>query len=182
MSWVSAARTSTTAMKTRRPRPPWSPSGRTLHLIDVENLVGEFHADSERVVAAAIAYGQAVWVGPSDHVTVAAHPSLLFAASTAWPGARLLAGHGPDGADLALLSSVTDVTGIAERFAKVILGSGDGIFGDFARTCRLHGVDVGVVACQGSLSDRLRRAASFVRLLPDGGAPTTPPLERPNAA
>ena len=36
-----------------------------------------------------------------------------------WPGARLLVGHGPDGADLALLRSVGDVTAIAERFAKV---------------------------------------------------------------
>lgn len=168
-------------MNTGRPAPRWAPTGRTLHLIDVENLVGEFHADSERIAAAAIAYGQVVCVGPSDHVIIAAHPSLLFAASRAWPGAQVLAAHGPDGADLALLSSVSDATGIAERFAKVILGSGDGIFGDFVRTCRSHRVDVCVVSRQESLSDRLRRAASSVRPLP-GAGPTIPPVERQNAA
>jgi hypothetical protein len=121
-------------------------------------------------------------VEPGDHIIIAAHPVLLFSASEAWPGARLLPGHGPDGADLALLRSVPDATGIAGRFAKVIVGSGDGIFVDFVRACRLQRVDVGVVARQGSLSDRLRRAASFVCPLPDGGAPTIPPVERQYAA
>jgi hypothetical protein len=86
-------------MQTRHPRPPWSPSGRIPHLIDVENV----HADSEGV-AVAIAHGLAVRVGPSDHVTVAAHLTAVRA-STAWPGARLLAGHAPTRADLALLMS-----------------------------------------------------------------------------
>ena len=115
---------------------------------------------------ASYAYRVAARVGASDHVVVGANPSLAVEAGLEWPGARLLVRGGPDGADLALEESVEEVIWHAQRYDRVVIGSGDGRFSDVARSFRAAGIPVGVVARERGLALVLAQAATFVALLP----------------
>jgi hypothetical protein len=148
------------------------PAGRTLHLVDIENLVGDPVADDESVRAAVAAYKQVAGVRSDDLAVVASNGRLAMAAGKAWPGALLRIGRGPDGADLALLAEATPEW-VARRFGRVVIGSGDGIFLDLVRRLRLHGRPVTVVGRPGSIAGKLRRAAE-IKVLPDLTDPSGP--------
>lgn len=141
------------------------PAGRTLHLVDIENLVGGPTGALLGLAAAVARYQREAPVNVGDHVVIAANPGMALEVGTAWPTARLLAAPGKDGADLALLGEVADVVNVAERYDRVVIGSGDGIFADAAEQLRVLGLAVGVVAPFNGLSPRLYRRASFVRLM-----------------
>lgn len=146
------------------------PVGRTLHVLDVENLAGADHRNPRVIASALCAYRGAIQVESADHVEIAAHPRLLFAANAAWPGARLLAGEGADGADLALIATLKDVDQIAARYDRVIFGSGDAIFTFVASSLAERGIVVGVVARRRSVARRLRTVAHFTIELPEPSA------------
>jgi hypothetical protein len=154
----------TTHQHRRRPRPTARdrriPPGRTLHLIDIENLAG---ADRELadLLAAGRAYFQAVQRRPGDHVVVGCDRTLMLAARIAFPGARIVAGHGPDGADRALIGCERR-DDIARRYDRVVIGSGDHVFCELAADLRRRGLAVCVVARHESLSRDLRRVAGLV--------------------
>jgi hypothetical protein len=139
------------------------PAGRTLHLVDIENLVGGSDASCMGIRQASGAYREAAPVRAGDHVIVGAGSTLLVPAGLVWSGAQLVLGSGPDGADRALLQRVSDVEWVASHFDRVVLGSGDGIFADLLASLRRLGVAVGVVGPAGSISWKLRRYAHFVR-------------------
>jgi hypothetical protein len=140
------------------------PVGRTLHLVDIENLCGGPFATLEQLEPSVDAYRRAVAVRPGDHVVIACNRGLLLEAGLAWPGARLRVGNGPDGADLALLdAAVPDY--VASRYDRVVIGSGDGIFADRAHELRSAGLVVAVVSRRESLSARLADVAQLVREL-----------------
>jgi len=80
-----------------------------------------------------------------------------------WPGARHLRRSGHDGADLALIEILTGES-VAERFAAVIVASGDGLFAGPVARLGADGVVVTVVANRRSLSRQLALAAR--RLVP----------------
>jgi hypothetical protein len=147
-------------------------AGRTLHLVDVENIVGDPVADDGSVRAAVEAYKKAASVRPDDLAVVASNGKLAMAAGQAWPGALLRIGRGPNGADLALLEEAPPEW-VAGRFSRVVIGSGDGIFVDLVRRLRLQGQSVTVVGRPGSISGKLRKAAS-VKLLPAHTNPIDP--------
>jgi hypothetical protein len=141
------------------------PAGRTLHLVDLENLMrGPVH-DISAIAYALREYRMAAAVSSTDHVVLAVNPALAVDAGRAWPGARLRIGGGPDGADEALLHDVSDRQWVAERYDRVVIGSGDGIFAFAAAEFQSLGIAVGVVAPEHGVSHRLRRYASFVHLL-----------------
>lgn len=143
----------------------YRPKGRTLHLIDLENLVGRSQG-SERMVAETLAtYRCTIAPRAGDHVVIASGRGLMMAAGTAWPGARLCLGRGIDGADLALLDVARPVTSVATAYDRVVIGSGDGIFAPLAAELRRAGVVVCVVSRRESLSSDLRGAAALVRPL-----------------
>ena len=54
----------------------------------------------------------------------------------------------------------------AERFGRVVIGSGDGIFAQAAARLQAVGTEVTVVCGEGALARRLRMAARDVRFLP----------------
>jgi hypothetical protein len=139
-------------------------SDRTLHLIDIENLVGDPVADDESVRGAVAAYKQAASVRPDDLAVIASNGKLAMAAGLAWPGALLRIGRGPNGADLALLAAASP-DWVTRRFTRVVIGSGDGIFVDLVRHLRLHGRRVTVVGRPGSIAGKLRQAAE-IKLMP----------------
>ena len=148
----------------RIPRLPYAPS-RTLHLLDIENLMCGPMAGSDAIAMTVDAYRTAVPFGPSDYVIAAANPHIVADVVSAIPTALLRIGYGKDGADIALLAEVADVNWIARRYDRVVIGSGDGIFLGVARRLRNLGVAVGVVGVQGRVALGLRETAHFIRYI-----------------
>lgn len=142
------------------------PAGRTLHLVDLENLAGGPFAGVAAMVATAGGYRRAAHPRKGDHVVVAVNPHIAYEAGSLWPGARLLAAHGPDGADRALLAEA-DPDWVSRHYDRVVIGSGDHIFAALAWQLRAAGLAVVVVARRSHLAAELRRAAALTRYLPE---------------
>ena len=130
-------------------------AGRSLHLVDIENLVGDPRADGAAVLATLDRYLSAArWI-PGDHVILAANPRLMEKVIFDLPvPANVHCAPGRDGADGKLLDAVHPHT-ICTRYNRLVIGSGDGIFGDRAHAVRDRGVEVDVVAPRGGCSYRL---------------------------
>jgi len=141
-----------------------SPNGRTVHLVDVENLMGSAAFTAEAVAKVAAEYAVVADFRP-DHFTVLA--SSHYAASAAWfgwPEARRLVWSGQDGADLALVDVIL-TEDLDRRFDRVIVASGDGIFSSPCAWLQQRGCSVTVVCRRSSLSRRLAFAVRDVRFL-----------------
>jgi len=139
------------------------PAGRSLHLVDLENLIGGPCRGRGSLAEGMASYCAAAPVQLGDHVVVAVNPGLALDAGLVWRTARLLSRSGPDGADQALLEQISDRSWIAARYDRIIIGSGDGIFASAAADLRALGIAVGVIAPANALSRQLRRVASFIR-------------------
>lgn len=146
--------------RTRYPAPP-----RTLHLIDIENLMGGPRRGPSAVETSWHLYKQRVGVGANDHVVTASNGALALDVGLRIRGQHLI-GNGPDGADRALLRRISDTNWIALRYERVIVGSGDGIFVDAVRELTRNGIRVGVASRRDALATELARAARFLILLP----------------
>jgi len=146
---------------------------RSLALVDADNLLGglrftphhaasDMRADFERVAD----------LDPRYLAVVGSDVSIAIPVGLAFAGKQLVVGRGTDGADRALLAAVGPVHRVAERFDRIVIGSGDGrAFAVLARTLRSAGVEVWVVARPGSLSRALAAQAHVVRyLVPSTGA------------
>lgn len=140
--------------------------GRTLHLIDIENLAGGSEATAAEVVEALGSYRSALDVRSGDHVVIGSGRALLFDAGAAWPGARLLLGRGVNGADRALLEAASPVATVAALYDRVVIGSGDWIFAELVIDLRRSGLAVAVVSRADALAGILRDSACLVRRLP----------------
>jgi hypothetical protein len=126
---------------------------RTLHLVDLENLLGnDRFGDGDAGVALERYLELARWE-PGDHVIVAAHPDLVerFAFAPPVP-CNIHAVRGRDSADVMLLAQAPAEL-LAKRFTRLVIGSGDAIFLARAKAARDHGVGVAVIsrptACSG---------------------------------
>lgn len=138
--------------------------GRSVHLIDIENLLGGALFSEGEARAAMRRYRFVSEVGPCDHFIVA---SSHFAAPATWfgcPDARRLVRSGPDGADLALID-VIEHEDLTTRFDRVVIASGDGIFAYPAAWLQRQGCQVTVVSRRDALSTRLRLAVPDIRYL-----------------
>jgi hypothetical protein len=154
--------------------------GRTLHVVDVENLNGSALCVESEVGDTCVRYRAVAGYSAHDLATVAcSHFAAEHGALYGWEGSvpqwRLRSGE--HGADLELLEALKpeDVVG---RFDRVVVGSGDGIF---ARPCgELMKVGIGVTVVARSaatLSGRMRSTVNDVRLLEHygvGGSPDAP--------
>ena len=132
------------------------PSQRSLHLLDLENLVGDPRADEQLVRDTLARYLRVARWRPGDHVIIASNPGLMhhvvFAPPVPW---NAHATCGPDGADLMLLSLAPPEL-VARCYDRLVIGSGDHIFAARAHTARDLGVEILVVARAGGCSSRLR--------------------------
>ncbi len=150
-----------------RSRLAYVPQGRTLHVIDVENLMGGPFAGLSNMQASADSYREQIVLLPQDHLVVAVNPKLAIQARQCWPEGKLVTGGGPNGADRALLAELTDFDWIASHYDRVVLGSGDGIFEDAASSLVALGIAVGVASRRRSLAHALAARATFIRYLPE---------------
>jgi hypothetical protein len=140
---------------------------RGLHLVDLENLLADpwargpcvGHALDEYLVRARFRRGDLVFVAGNPWLMVELGWSQLDSAG------RLLsdrvdchrfAARGPQGADTKLLEAAP-LAWVARRFARLVVGSGDGVFADRLAAARDSGLSVRLVSRPESLSGRLAR-------------------------
>ena len=135
---------------------------RQLHVVDVENLLGGTYFAPADVRRLRVDYSIATAMGATCQVVVAASADEpAMACGLGWPEAGLRLHRGPDGADLALLDVLLNED-VANRFQRIYIGSGDGIFAPVAAGLARRGVEVTVVSRRASLSVALRLSASRV--------------------
>lgn len=134
---------------------------RTVHLVDLENVVGSGHLTECAARNAYLAYTGLGVVGPRDLVIVGVSHHNLMAAAYGWPHVRCRARSGPDGADL-LLQDVMSDEHLEDRFGAAVLVTGDGGFAEPVAALIGRGLPIGIIAPAGRLSTKLRLAASAV--------------------
>lgn len=143
------------------------PGARTLHIVDIENLMGDPRAGAEAVAGAFRAYLKRVGYRPGDLLVVAANPGLAFAIKAGAPGPYCLwTRPGTDGADSILVERVSKEFAVA-RCDRVVIGSGDHAFAPLAAAVHASGNPVVVVSRPGSLSGALQGCGYAIRFLPE---------------
>lgn len=121
--------TSTTAAAGIGTTGTYPPPGRTLHLLDIENLLaGQIcPGDVTRLWQAYTA-----WVKPAghDHIVVAYGPTGAARSAFELPAqvATRIGAPGPDSADHVLLALIEDPAWVAARYTNVVIASADHIF------------------------------------------------------
>lgn len=115
---------------------------RTLHLVDIENLVAG-RATGPNLRVADHTYRRVIGVNDGDQVRIACATPAAATLAFAVPTGRqlLIGGHGPDAADLALIDSV-DIAFTAARFQAVVIASSDHIFAPLAAALARAGLTV----------------------------------------
>lgn len=125
---------------------------RTLHLIDIENLLGRPRAHAGTVAAILDCYLSLAGWQPGDIVNIAANPWLALRFAWNLPvECSIHTASGPDGADLALLAHAAPEF-VERRAGRLVIGSGDHAFIPRALAARDRGVDVLVVARPASIA------------------------------
>ena len=144
----------------RAPRVATAPlmPGRSIHLIDIENLCGESRPTRNQVEVARQRYMEVGLCQLGDHVIVASSRGNWMNSAYGWPGASCLVRDGKDGADLCL-AEVMSTEGLSERFARAVVASGDGGLAPFVSELAAKGMDTVVVSQLGRLSRLMRMAA-----------------------
>lgn len=141
---------------------------RSLHLIDVENLLGGTAFTEADVAATAVAYATIASMAAGDLIVLASSHFTAAAAWFGWPAsARRLARSGIDGADLALLD-VLRTENVERRFERVVIASGDHIFAGAAMQLIRQGVEVTIVTRLRALAQELALAVHDIRYFDDG--------------
>jgi len=140
---------------------------RTHNYIDIENLVGCGKVNHDQVVWARTQFEATTNPGALDLVTVGCDAINAFEVKLVFGGARIVCGHGPDGADLALLEAMQDDLASALPASRITVGSGDHIFAPLLSSMATQGIITRVVGIAGHTSARLRIAAHHTTLLPE---------------
>jgi hypothetical protein len=134
---------------------------RTLHVVDIENLAGAAIPTLFQVNMVQDWYLTRLGFGAADQAVLASSHLGFINTALGWPHARYRVRSGRDGADLELID-VLEHEDVARRFNHVVIGSGDGMFGQVAKSLRERGVRVTVVSRPGSLAVVLAKAAQDV--------------------
>ena len=138
-------------------------------MIDIENIAGTSTPSSDAVYAAIQGLREALPGFDSAHkVWACSHRAAQTVAFAAAPD-RQLWNSGPNGADRALLE-VLDTEHIEDRYERVTVCSGDGIFADSIARLSGLGVVVGVAGRRGHVSTKLRLAGQQLTYLHDADA------------
>lgn len=137
-------------------------ASRTLHLMDIENLVGFARPCEMEVQTCLEHYANLVDTsGPNQLIVACNHGAAHAVGCCLGEGPRLLVRSGADGADHALLD-VLSYENVEQRFGHLVVASGDGIFAGRVAEITSMGIPVTVVARRESLAARLRLAATEV--------------------
>lgn len=147
--------------------PSARPTSRTLHLVDIENLVGDPVAVGPLALGALKEYLEISGWREGDQVIIAANPALLLPIMyDIGVPCSVHPVKGTDAADQMLIGYAVPEW-VAERFDRLVVGSGDHAFRDTACAVRDLGCSVVIVSRSRSLSNSLKGEAFGVRLLPE---------------
>jgi hypothetical protein len=135
---------------------------RSLHLVDLENLLADpwargpcvGHALDEYLARARFRRGDLVFVAGNPWLMVELGWSQIDSARPV--ECHRFAARGPQGADNKLLEA-SPLAWVARRFDRLVVGSGDGVFADRLVAARASGLSVRIVSRPESLSGRLAR-------------------------
>jgi len=133
---------------------------RSLHLIDIENLLGRGKVTKEQVSWARKLYITHVPAAEHDLFMVAAGPHNRKEVVEGWPGAIYRFWRGADGADLALIGFYQEL-GKAREIKHLFIGSGDNKFSTVAHLATQSGIRTTVVLGVGKKSWKLRAESSI---------------------
>ena len=139
--------------------------GRRLFIVDAENLVAGAVKSAADVRWIRQTLEEHADLRPEEQVVVGTCHVGLLEVGINWSAARRVVRSGPSGADLALIE-VLRQEHVADRFAEVVLVSGDGAFADVVAELATQGVPTTVVAQRASLSAKLRLSARAVVEVP----------------
>ena len=144
-------------------------SWRTVHVVDVENLIGPDHrgVTVDQIQAVLAEYRELVGAKEDDLFFYGANPGLRVQVMLATGSNQVRGYKGKDGADRALL----DVVGsdwVVGQFDRVCVASGDHAFAPLARSLKGEGLHVTVVSRPMSVSAELYTAASEHLVLGEG--------------
>jgi hypothetical protein len=118
-------------------------SSRSLHLVDLENLVGDPYAHGAEALAVFDQYLELSHWEAGDVVHVAVNPHLALEIGWRLPaGCTLRTASGPDAVDHRL-QECAEPEFVARRFGRLVIGSGD--HGFIAHACAARRTGVGVV-------------------------------------
>jgi hypothetical protein len=143
---------------------------RTHNYIDIENLACRGVLSFEDVTQAKLEFERIVHPEYSDLFTIGCDAANAFQVRAVFTGARIVWGHGPDGADLALMDAIRGDVASGTVASRVNLGSGDHIFAPLLATLASLHVITRVVGVAGHTSARLRLAAHETAFLPQPSA------------
>ena len=136
--------------------------GRALHLLDVEYLGLGPWVTADDLTRVLDRYRLVADWHVGDHLVGAASHFVYGRIAFDCPGVRLLpAGGGPDAADLRLIDEATQVIDLT-RYDRVVVGSGDHVFGIVADAAHDLGVEVWAAAYTFNLARSLAEAVDVV--------------------
>jgi hypothetical protein len=124
---------------------------RTAYLLDIDNLCGAPMASDAQVRQVLDTFTSQYQPGKQDQVYCAATAKAAYAVKFQRPGFTVHVGRGKDGSDLRLLD-IGDPQWLKQRFDRVVIGSGDGIFGPLVQTLTELGIQVEVICGHGAMS------------------------------
>ncbi len=140
---------------------------RSLHLVDIENLLSDPLCEDTGYIEATISdYKHLSNWRAGDQVLVAANRRLskkLVFSLQDWT-CRLFTAQGPDGADLRLIEEGAQEK-LLNQFDQLVVGSGDGIFAETVALSRKLGLKSVTVSRSRNLSRKLAAASDEVRTM-----------------
>ena len=140
---------------------------RSLHLVDIENLLSDPLCEDTVYIEATISDYKCLsnWRA-GDQVLVAANRwlSKKLAFSLQDWACRLFTAQGPDGADLRLIEEGAQEK-LLSQFDQLVVGSGDGIFAETVALSRKLGLKSVTVSRSRNLSRKLAAASDEVRMM-----------------
>lgn len=137
---------------------------RTIHLLDIENLLATPFFAAQDVVHFKQFYATTDLYSDGDHIVIATSSSEgILEANAGWGSARYTFQRGENGADTALIEIIRGEN-LNERFDRAVIASGDGIFEKYVKDLCAAQVDVHVVSRRSALHTCFTRTDACVHL------------------
>lgn len=137
---------------------------RTIHLLDIENLLATPFFSAEDVAHFKRFYQTTDVYADGDHIVIATSSSEgILEANAGWGSARYTFNRGENGADIALIDIIRGEH-LDERFDRVVIASGDGIFEQHVKELCAAQIDVHVVSRRSALHTCFTRTDACVHL------------------
>lgn len=135
---------------------------RTAYFLDLDNLAGSGRPTKDQINEVLTTFEAEFQPGPSDQVFCAGTSTSAMWAGFARPGYVTRSGVGRDGADRRILE-MADPALLADRYQRVVIGSGDGAFAELVEELRAAGLKVELMTGRGRLHQHLYKSVAPIR-------------------